>query len=523
MSEELNPSAGTTTPAPEQAITDATPVAPPEVAVPETPSVESLPPTAEPVNTEVPAAAEQAPAPAEAVVPEEQKPAEEAAPAAPAEPAEDLTISDELVELAVSCIKSTHRSSVAHFQRKMGMSNAKASALVEELTKRGILGEANGPYPRKILIQCDPAPEAPKKAPAKKPFAGKPRITDYDRMQDWKKHLGELGKYTDEPLIEDLCQFAQKNPGFSASRKWGSCLIVMINRLANKTRDTLRTFTAADAEYVVRELLRFLSEQPLGDGPQTWNTRYTTNMDQKAVVSKFFGIDKPFREMRGKQQSVMTAIRDAAWPNQKEEANGTGGTYAERFHYMAMCIIAMSNGGHQEALFSNSYHDEPTNEFLNKFGGGPRAPRAQQPTWHTDGICNSCGGTVTTDSNGNTICSTPFCMHHFARTGGDVAESFRGGNHGGSSHEEQPAEPTNDQRAPRKKGNWKKQRREDDGGEQNINHNRGKKQRYRSRDDDFGDDAPSAQSTDGGGSVVASVGGTFNNNPFAGLSLPSGS
>lgn len=504
MSEELNPSVDNQSAPEEVTVTvDAAPVAPPTVEVPEIPAVTM------PENTEVPAAAEQAPESTTAEVEAEPEASPEA------DTPEDLTISNELVELAVGCIKATRRSSVTHFQRKMGMSMEKATALVEELTNRGILGPANGPYPRKILIQCE-APE--KKAPAPKKATAKPRMTDYDRMQDWKKHLAELGKYSDEALVEDLCQFAQKNPGFSANKRWGSCLVVMMNRLANKTRDTLRTFSSSDAEYVVHELLRFLSEDPLGDGPQTWNSKFTTNMEQKAVVSKFFGIDKPFREMRGKQCSCMTAVRDAAWPNQKEEAAGTGGTYAERFHYMAMCIIAMSNGGHHEALFQGSYHSEPTETFLTKFSGGGRpAPRVKQESWHTNGVCNVCGGTVTKDSNGNDICSTPFCIHHFARTAGDVAESFRGGN---NRRDEQaaPSDVPVEERQPRKKGNWKNRRRENE--EHDGFKSNGKKQRYRSRDVDLDNIGDGSSHNGNGDAPVLSTGGEFNTNPFANLTLP---
>lgn len=528
MGEELNPSAGeVTTPASETAV----PVVPAAEPTPSIPVVESLNPD--------PAAAEQAPTepaasvdpfapisaatglPAEPLKRKIETPAAEAAPETPApeQPAAEEVvepINNEIVELAIGVIKSTRKSSVAHFQRKMGFSAKRAELLVEELTNRGILGPANGVYPRKILIECDPAPKAPEKKPANNAKPARKIITDYDRMQDWKKHLQNFGKYTDEGLINDLCQFAQKNSGFSATRKWGSCLIVMINRLSSKLRDTLRQFGARDAEYIVHELLRFLSEQPLGDGPQTWNTRYTTNKEQKDVVSKFFGIDKPFREMRGKQESVMTAVRDAAWPNQKEESQGTGGTYAERFHYMIMAVVAMSNGGHQEALFGVAYHSEPTEEFLNKFGGG--APRQQQrASWHTDGMCE-CGCPVTTDSNGNTICSSPICVHHFAAVSGEVAESFRNGDHRDTSAVDAPV-PQNDG-GRRNKKNWKHNKRDDEGRDE-FRKPRGKKQRYASRDIDDEGDAPAPQSSgEGDGRLVASVGGEFHNNPFGDLKIP---
>lgn len=505
---ELNPSAGeVTTPASETAV----PVVPAAEPTPSIPVVESL-------NTE-PAAAEQAPS--EQAAPAET-PAAEATPETPApeQPAAEEVvepINNEIVELAIGVIKSTRKSSVAHFQRKMGFSAKRAELLVEELTSRGILGPANGVYPRKILIECDPAPKAPEKKPSNNAKPARKIVTDYDRMQDWKKHLGNFGKYTDEGLINDLCQFAQKNSGFSATRKWGSCLIVMMNRLSSKLRDTLRQFGARDAEYIVHELLRFLSEQPLGDGPQTWNTRYTTNKEQKDVVSKFFGIDRPFREMRGKQESVMTAVRDAAWPNQKEESQGTGGTYAERFHYMIMAVVAMSNGGHQEALFGVAYHSEPTEEFLNKFGGGAPRQQHQRASWHTDGMCE-CGSPVTTDSNGNTVCSNPICVHHFAAVSGDVAESFRNGDHRDTSAVDAPV-PQNDG-GRRNKKNWKHNKRDDEGRDE-FRKPRGKKQRYASRDIDDDGDAPAPQSSgDGSERLVASVGGEFHNNPFGNLELP---
>jgi len=512
MSEELN--APQVAPAEPIAAPAATPVVPEPIPAPEVPSV--TPPNAE--QPSEPAAAEQAQASGEGneqlPPPSESIPAEQ--PSAPAEN-QEVTVSNELVEKAIELIKNTGRSSSVFLQRNLEIDLAHVEALLDELVIKGIVGERKDPKnpmsARKILIEC--AAPAPTIKVKPKPHANKnarPRITDFDRMQMWKKHLQEIGGYKNEALIDGICAFAQKNPGFNPQAKWGSCLIVMVNRFAGKCRDSLRTFSVTDAEYMMREMLRFMAEQPLGDGPQVWNTKFQTNMEQRAAVSEFWGINKKFAEMRGKQCSVMTAVRDAAWPTREEEAKGTGGSYAERLHYLVMCLVAFGSSDHFNDLIEPGLHTEPTDRFLERVGGRPRQAAPKVVEWYRDGKCLECGFDVTTDSNGNTVCSNPICMKHFAM----VTTSF-------ANEAERPQEPQTDAPAPRK-GNWKKRDRHEHGDGEDLRgfSKKGNKKgkRYRvNDDDDVGDGDPEHYD----GKTVLSIGGKeFGNTPFADLQLPTG-
>lgn len=513
MSEEITPSAGAEVPANVETV--ATPVEPPATPAPEVPTVPETPSVGgdEERAPEIPPAKEE-----EERVPETPWGAEGPAPEAPEEPVTAAAeqsqpkpeVSDALVEIAVSCIKATRKSSSVHLQKKLNIDAALAEALLDVLTAKSILGEPNGAYPRKILIECDPP--KPKPQPAAKP-AKKKKITDEERLASWKEHLRSFGKYEDEELINVICEFAQKNPGFTAGKRWSSCLIVMMNRLSAKLRDSIWKFTANDAEFVVRELLRFLSEQPLGDGPQVWNA--IDNKQQKDCISQFFGIDKSFRELRGKPQTVMTAVRDAAWPNFREDAAGTGGSYGERFHYMAMCIVAISNGGFQEALFSGSYHTEPTEEFQRK----PffRQPRASADAWIVDGKCSDCGSDITTDSRGNQVCSSPICPHHFARTGNGA--SNRGTSTTVDSGMQMMPEPGNNDRRRNWKGKGKKRSKFEDG---DMPRSKGSYKRQRKFRENDGDEeealisvGPQNKDSQGGESISSGFACT----PFEGLSL----
>ena len=528
MSEELNTEAGVTTPAPE-----ATPVATPELAnaTPVQPAAEAQPevPAVAPETVQVPAAAEPAPeqapeVPADAPAPTEA-PAETAeAPAAPA-----FVVTEEMTTKATEAIKNTGRSSIPFIQRTLGLAEqSQTLAVIDKLVELKVLGDYKDPRnkmtPRIILIEGAKVPEKKEKPAIKitvnarpKNKVTRPKITDYDRAEGWKKHLREIGGYTDDAFIDAMAQFALKNQGFNPQAKWGSCLVVMVNRFATKLRDSLRTFTWSDSEYMMRELLRFSSEQPLGDGPIAWNTKFTSNMEQKTAVSQFFGIDCSFREMRGKQCSCMTAVRDAAWPTREEEQKGTGGTFAERFHYLMLCLIAFGSSDHNKALFENSIHNEPTERFLERIGGG--APRGhREPEWHKDGKCLSCGFDITTDSNGNTICSNPMCMKHYASVSTGASASFRKGgreDRGGS----EPVDP-NSVPVPTKEGgrNWKggKDRRHnrDDGDERGFSRKGNKKRgpRFRDNGDDF-EDEPQGEHLEG--KTVFQSSGEFQNNAMA--------
>lgn len=536
MSEELNTEAGVTTPAPEAApaatseIANATPVTPAAEAQPEVPAVA-------PEQVQVPAAAEPAPVEAEAPAAPAEAPAETAeAPAAPEVPA--FVVTEEMTTKATEAIKNTGRSSIPFIQRTLGLTEqSQTLAVIDKLVELKVLGDYKDPRnkmtPRVILIEGAKVLEKKEKPAIKitvnpRPKTNKvvrPKITDFDRVESWKKHLREIGGYTDDAFIDAMAQFALKNQGFNPQAKWGSCLVVMVNRFATKLRDALRTFTWSDSEYMMRELLRFSSEQPLGDGPIAWNTKFTSNMEQKTAVSEFFGINCSFREMRGKQCSCMTAVRDAAWPTREEEQKGTGGTFAERFHYLMLCLIAFGSSDHNKALFENSIHNEPTERFLERIGGGGGPRGHREPEWHKDGKCLSCGFDTTTDSNGNTICSNPMCMKHYASVSTGASASFRKGgrdDRGGT----EPVDPNSVPVPPKEGGrNWKKKgdyrHNRDDGDERGFSRKGGKKRgpRFRDNDEDF-DNEPQGEHAEGDKTVFASG---FKNptlgDAFAGLNL----
>lgn len=530
--EETMSVAGATIPA--QPAAPVTPVAP---AAPETPS----PAVAD--QATIDAASDTPPPPpapeASAAEKPQEVPATPAASEAPAAPeAAEVPVTEEMVKAAVDLIKRTKRSSAAHFQRKMSLPMTTVEKLLDTLTERGVLGPQEGTEPRKILIEipAKPAPQ-PKPQPAHaKPqspgkFQRKPPMTDYDRMMGWRKHLAEIGHYSDEAFINAMADYAVKNPGYNPRSKWGSCLIVMVNRLANRTLNSLRTFVQSDADYLQRELLRFFSEKPLGDNPTAWNTNFQTNQEQKKAISDFFGINCPFRELRGKPNGVMTAVRDAAWPNQMEEKNGTGGTFAERFHYLAMCVVRFGTSEHAKALFENSFHTEPTQDFLDRVNGVRRPggfSRPTTPSWIKDGKCVECGSDITKDSSGNDICSNPICPHNIACVATDVAKSFRTG-HSKTERVEAPVFDPNSIPAPQKEGGrrqntWKDKKRKGRGGDEDGFGRGPKHHGKRWRVNDADGDAPSYDGDAGdGASHVVSAGpkdGTFRNNAFASLSLP---
>ena len=270
MSEELNET-GVLTPAPEtpEPISDA-----PEAAVtPVTPAPEAAPsiPAVAPESVQVPAAAE--PAPAEVLeTPNAEPQTEPAKEIAPTDDAADFVVLQDHINRATDAIKATGRSSIPFLQRTLELTNGQTLKVIDRLVELGILGDYKDPRnkmtPRVILIPTDkPAADKPSiKITVNKKKPMRPKVTDLDRLESWKKHLKEIGGYTDNEFIGAMSQFALKNQGFNPQAKWGSCLIVMVNRFATKLRDSLRTFTWSDSEYVMRELLRFTSEQPLGHG-----------------------------------------------------------------------------------------------------------------------------------------------------------------------------------------------------------------------------------------------------------------
>lgn len=571
MSEELTaqaaaPAAEPQPSAPVEVVTEpvnnAVPVAPETPAAPEAPTASQAavdavsegpdappvdpgnPPPEQPIETTQeepePAAAEPAPAkdpdgpisaetglPAEPLKAKIQEPTPAPAPVEPAaEEAPDPI--DVQIQAAKEWIISSRKSSAAALQNAMRIPLGTCEKILAKLEEYKILGPAKEDgSPRDILV----ASKTPKITVSQKPQGKfnkqkKPVMSDEERVQNWTKHLKEIGKLDDDRLIKQITDYALRNQGFNPHAKWGSCLIVMINRTLNRLRDSLRTFTQSDADYLCRELLRFASEQPLGDGVGVWNSRYSSNMEQKEAVSEFFGINRSFRDLRGSQKIVMTAIRDAAWPTKQEEKNGTGGTYAERFHYLALAIVTFGSGDYATELFRNCVHHEPTEAFLERINGG--RPVEKAPAWQEDGHCKDCGNEIVKDSAGNDVCSNPICPNHFAKVSVAVPKSFRSGGFrqrndiptGGESVP-QAAPEAGQQR--RNKKNWKKNRRDDDGGDMPKNNFRKHGKRWRPNEDEF-----DGGSGNGGGNVdpsnpVISVGQKLDTtmaSAFAGINVP---
>ena len=59
---------------------------------------------------------------------------------------------DELVEKAKDVIRRTKRASAAHFQRHLCWGYKRASKVVDELERRGIIGPASGPNSREVFM-----------------------------------------------------------------------------------------------------------------------------------------------------------------------------------------------------------------------------------------------------------------------------------------------------------------------------------------------------------------------------------
>ena len=553
MSEELtDPAAPVAEPQPMAGVVNAVPVAPETPVAPEAPTASQAavdaasqdpdqPPAEEPIEvaetpaqeTAEPAAAEQAPVntddpiSAETGLPAEPLKAKIVDPAPTASPAEDPDPESTQIQAAKEWIISSRKSSAAALQNAMKIPLGTCEKILAKLEEYKILGPAKEDgSPRDILVEAKPRITVKKQQFNKQK---KPVMSDEERVANWTKHLKEIGKLDDERLIKQITDYALRNQGFNPHAKWGSCLIVMINRTLNRLRDSLRTFTQSDADYLCRELLRFASEQPLGDGVGVWNSRYSSNMEQKEAVSEFFGINRSFRDLRGKQQIVMTAIRDAAWPTKQEEKNGTGGTYAERFHYLALAIVTFGSGDYATELFRNTIHHEPTEAFLERINGG--RPVEKAPAWQEDGHCKDCGNEIVKDSAGNDVCSNPICPNHFAKVSVAVPKSFRSG--GFRQRSDSPAggegipQPSPEAGQRRGKKNWKKQRRDDDGDMPKNFRKGGHGKRFRPIDADIDDDPGIGNGgTDGdmGGSrTVISTGGQLDTTmagAFAGINIP---
>ena len=59
-------------------------------------------------------------------------------------------VSDDHFQRALECIRTTHRASISHFQRRLGYSYNHSAKLMDRLEKEGYVLPANRPVPREI-------------------------------------------------------------------------------------------------------------------------------------------------------------------------------------------------------------------------------------------------------------------------------------------------------------------------------------------------------------------------------------
>ena len=511
-------------PAPSETIPDQ----PAEPAAAEQAPTEPTPASVDPISAETGL-------PAEPLKAKIETPSEPTTP--PEAPAPKPKSTPSPVSIIKNWIKQTGKTSVAAIQLKLKLPVDVITKALDELHVQGFLGPRIGDNPQEVLGEVI---KQPPKAEPKKKFdknSLRPRVTDYERLQKWSESLKNIGKIEDDALIKLICDYALKNSGFNPKAKWGSCLIVMINRFLTRCRDHLRSFTRSDSEFLIRELLRFISEQPLGDGVIAWNTNYQTNGEQRKAVSEFFGIDCPFRELRNSNKLCLTTIRDAAWPTSMEEKNGIGGTYAERFHYLVMAICTFGNNADfADVLFNSVIHTQPTEEFFKRLNG---VADNHPPKWVKDGKCVECDSEVGKDSNGFPICTNPLCPNHFAKAMSFTPKSFREGFHGRSNGgfrgRTAPSPDFDPNSVPvptpdggrRNKKNWKRRKDDDDQGEDGFRSRKQPKgKRYRVNDDDSdfdgggtGGDMESPSLVSCGGQCPSTIGDAIGG-ALSGLEIP---
>ena len=276
-----------------------------------------------------------------------------------------------------------------------------------------------------------PAPEAAPQTPAnpaptaQTPVNGngkppRPKMSEVERIASWRDKLLTAGyspkstdlivDYAKKATTFELDQHGQPRPG-------GGLLVIMFVRLATRLKDA-PSVSADDVLDANAGLLEYFQQKPLGETVEDWRTKYATNGLQRQAIDSFFGFTgKRVHELESGRRFLFS-IRDAAWPSRKEEAAGIGGTFAERLVLFskAICRIFMTSGDEIEKFFDSFYHEE----------------EVKLPGWidmGQDGVghCKTCGAEITTDKNGNYICSNDLCDHNIAPAGSALPESFLSG------------------------------------------------------------------------------------------------
>ena len=294
---------------------------------------------------------------------------------------------------------------------------------------------------------ANPAPTAPTQVKGDKP--PRPKMSEVERIASWRDRLLTAGyspkstdliiEYAKKATTFELDQHGQPRPG-------GGLLVIMFTRLATRLKDA-PSVSADDVLDANAGLLEYFQQKPLGATVEEWRTKYATNGLQRQAIDAFFNFTgKRVHELESGPRFLFS-IRDAAWPSRKEEAAGIGGTFAERFILFskAICRIFMTSGDEIEKFFDSFYHEE----------------EVKLPDWidmGQDGVghCKTCGAEITTDKNGNYICSNDLCDHNIAPAGSALPESFLSG----SANRPQKVFSSPDK--PPRRGNNRSEDREDD-------------------------------------------------------------
>lgn len=253
----------------------------------------------------------------------------------------------------------------------------------------------------------------------------RPPMSDEERKKDWATRLQERGGYgaAAAALITD---FAIRAKSFELDqhgqlRPAGGILVTMFVRLGTRLQEAA-SVSEEDALAANAQLLQYFSKKPLGDSVEDWRSKYSSNGIQRTAIDTFFGFSgRKFHEFDSGERFLFN-IRDAAWPSRKEEAAGTGGTFAERFMIFskAICRIFMTGNDAVEKLFGDFFHEE-------------KPKLADWIEEQPDGklICKDCQSEITVDSKGQQICSNPLCDHNVAAGAFAMPSSFT--NQGGGS------------------------------------------------------------------------------------------
>ena len=250
--------------------------------------------------------------------------------------------------------------------------------------------------------------------------SNKPRkpLTDAERVAEWQTRLKEQGGYGDAAasLITD---FALKAKSFELDshgnlRPAGGILVTMFVRLGTRLQ-AAASVSEEDALAANAQLLQYFQKKPLGDSVEDWRSKYSSNGVQRTAIDQFFGFaGRKFHEFDSGEQFLFN-VRDAAWPSRKEEAAGTGGTFAERFMIFskAICRIFMTGSDAVEKLFGDFFHEE----------------KEKLPSWIQDDgngglTCKECNSNIVTDSRGQYICENPLCDHNIAAGSFAMPQTF---------------------------------------------------------------------------------------------------